>query len=132
VQCTTPFSTAADLDAALALLEAAPGERSVVTVTQAPDLAHPLKLKRLEGGHLLPFLADDALTPSHELPQLWVRNGALYASRIDVLRAGALIDAEPLAYPMPPERSIDVNTSLDLAFCEFLLQRSPELEPHRG
>jgi CMP-N-acetylneuraminic acid synthetase len=133
VQCTTPFTAAEDLDAALGLLEARPEESSVVTITQAPDLAHPLKLKRLDGARLVPFLEDDALTPSHDLPQLWVRNGALYASRVDTLRTGRLVGAEPLAHPMPAERSIDVNTPLDLAFCEFLLQRShPELEPFRA
>ena len=132
IQCTTPFTTAEDLDAALELLIAHPEEPSVVTIAQAPDLAHPVKLKRLEGERLVPFLTDDALTPSHELPQLWVRNGALYASRIAFLREGRLVSAEPLGHPMPAERSIDVNTPLDLAFCEFLLQRSPKMESGRA
>jgi CMP-N-acetylneuraminic acid synthetase len=132
VQCTTPFATAADLDGALALLEATPAARSVVTITRAPDLAHPLKLKRLDGDRLLPYLDDDALTPSHDLPELWVRNGALYASRVDVLRQGMLVVPGPLGHPMTAERSIDINTPLDLAFCEFLLERAPELESFRA
>jgi len=103
-------------------------ERSVVTIVRAPDIAQPLKLKRFEASRVRPFIADDALTPSHELPELWVRNGALYASRVAVLHEGRLVEAEPLGYPMPEERSIDINTPLDLAFCEFLLNRSLELE----
>ena len=125
IQCTTPFTEPSDLDGALALLERA-GAKSVVTVTEAPDMAHPLKLKRLEGDRLVPFLEDDRLTPSHALPKLWVRNGALYASRREVLeRDGILVADEVLGYPMPDRRSLDVNTPLDLAFAEFLLSRAP-------
>jgi hypothetical protein len=35
-----------------------------------------------------------------------------------------------LAYPMPAERSLDVNTPLDLAFAEFLEAR-PDLREAR-
>ena len=50
---------------------------------------HPLKLKLLEGGRLVPYLEDDALAPSQLLPQLWTRNGSVYVSRRDVLDAGS-------------------------------------------
>lgn len=123
IQCTTPFATADDLDAALALLRAAPAADSVVTITRAPDLAHPLKLKRLVGDRVVPLYEDDRLVPSHDLEPLWVRNGALYASRMNVLDGGALIVPQPLGHPMPEERSVDINTPLDLAFCEFLAAR---------
>lgn len=123
VQCTTPFATPADLNGALELLERS-GAASVVTVAPAPDLAHPLKLKRLEGDQLVPYLEDDALTPSHELPELWVRNGALYASRREILeQRGTLVAEDVLGFRMPVERSLDVNAPLDLAFAEFLLSR---------
>jgi N-acylneuraminate cytidylyltransferase len=125
VQCTTPFTAPEDLDGALALLERS-GAASVVTVTEAPDLAHPLKLKRLDGDLLVPFLEDDALRPSHDLPELWVRNGAAYASRRQVLDAGILVAPDALGYRMPAERSVDVNTPLDLAFAEFLEARCQE------
>ena len=129
VQCTTPFTLPVDVDEALAKLEATPDARSIVTIVQAPDVAQPLKLKRFERGRVRPYLDDDALTPSHELPELWVRNGALYACRVALLGEGLLVESEPLGHPMPPERSIDINTPLDLAFCEFLLQRSPVESP---
>jgi N-acylneuraminate cytidylyltransferase len=83
---------------------------------------HPAKLKRLDGDRLLPFLEDDRLTPSHELPPLWVRNGSVYAFRRDVAERG--LEAEDVrGYEMPPERSFDIDTPRDLAFAEFLLTR---------
>jgi CMP-N,N'-diacetyllegionaminic acid synthase len=123
IQCTTPFTEPADIAGAVELLERT-GAPSVVTVARIDDTVHPLKLKLLEGNRLVPYLRDDALTPSHELPELWSRNGAVYASRRAVLEGGRLVAEDALGYPMPQERSLDVNTPLDLEFARFLLERS--------
>jgi CMP-N-acetylneuraminic acid synthetase len=119
IQCTTPFTAAEDIAGAVDLLRRS-GAGSVVTVARIPDTVHPLKLKLLQGNRLVPYLRDDALTPSHDLPELWSRNGAVYASRRAILETGMLVAEDALGYPMPPERSLDVNTPLDLAFARFL------------
>jgi N-acylneuraminate cytidylyltransferase len=100
------------------------GAESVVSVARVDAALHPLKLKLLrEDGRLDPYLADDALTPSHELPPLWTRNGSIYASRREVLDRGLLVsDADVRGYEMPPERSYDVDTARDLAFARFLAE----------
>lgn len=122
VQATSPFTAPEDLTGALDLLEET-GAESVVSVARVEAGAHPLKLKLLgEGGRLLPYLADDELTPSHELPPLWRRNGSVYVSRREVLDRGLLVsDGDVRGYEMPPERSYDVDTPRDLAFARFLL-----------
>jgi CMP-N-acetylneuraminic acid synthetase len=121
VQCTSPFTAPEDVAGAVALLESS-GADSVVTVARADVAHHPLKLKRLDGDRLLPYLEDDRLTPSHELEQLWVRNGSVYAFRRDVVERG--LEAEDVrGYEMPPERSFDIDTPRDLAFAEFLISR---------
>lgn len=122
VQATSPFTAPEDLAGAVALLERS-GADSVVSVVRLESAAHPLKLKRLEGDRLLPYLADDRMTPSHELPPLWVRNGSVYLSRRAVIERGALVGDDVRGYEMPPERSHDVDTATDLAFAEFLLAR---------
>lgn len=123
VQATSPFTAPEDLAGAVDLLEAT-GAESVVSVARVEPAAHPLKLKILgEGGRLLPYLVDDALTPSHELPPLWTRNGSIYVSRRDVLDRGLLVsDGDVRGYEMPPERSYDVDTPRDLAFARFLAE----------
>lgn len=121
VQCTSPFTAPKDIAGAVALLERT-GAESVVTVARVEAAHHPLKLKRLEGDRLLPYLEDDRLTPSHELPPLWVRNGSVYAFRRDVVERG--LEAEDVrGYEMPPGRSFDIDTERDVAFAEFLLER---------
>lgn len=122
IQCTSPFTAPCDLSGAVKLLECS-GADSVVSVSRVDAGLHPLKLKVLEGDRLLPYLEDDALTPSHELPPLWVRNGSIYASRRRVLERGELVGGDVRGYQMPPERSYDIDTPRDLAFAEFVLTR---------
>ena len=121
VQCTSPFTAPEDVSGAVELLERT-GAESVVTVARVEAAHHPLKLKRLDGDRLLPYLEDDRLTPSHELPSLWVRNGSVYAFRRDVVERGLEAD-DVRGYEMPPERSFDIDTARDIAFAEFLVER---------
>ena len=58
-----------------------------------------------------------------ELPICFEINGAIYAVSARWFRqALAFVDDETLAYVMPRERSIDVDTPEDLAIAEFLLR----------
>ena len=121
VQCTSPFTSPEDVAGAVAMLEHT-GAEAVVTVARVEAARHPLKLKRLEGDRLLPYLEDDRLTPSHELPALWARNGSVYVFRRDAVERG--LEAEDVrGYEMPPERSFDIDTARDVAFAQFLLER---------
>lgn len=126
VQATSPFTAPEDLAGTVDLLEGS-GAGSAVSVTRLESAVHPLKLKRLEGDRLVPWIEDDAMTPSHELPALWVRNGSVYVTRREALDAGVFIAEDVRGFPMPAERSYDVDTPLDLAFAEFLLERDASL-----
>jgi CMP-N,N'-diacetyllegionaminic acid synthase len=121
VQCTSPFTSPEDVAGVVAWFERT-GAEAVVTVARVEAAHHPLKLKRLEGDRLLPYLEDDRLTPSHELPPLWARNGSVYVSRRDAVERGLEVD-DVRGYEMPPERSFDIDTARDAAFAEFLLER---------
>jgi CMP-N,N'-diacetyllegionaminic acid synthase len=122
VQCTSPFTAPEDLAGAVRMLERS-GASSVVSVTQVEPRIHPLKLKRMEGDRLVPYLEDDRLMPSHELPPLWIRNGSVYVTRRETIEAGRLIADEALGFKMPPERSHDIDTATDLALAQLLFER---------
>ena len=121
VQCTSPFTAPEDLRGAVELFERTDAG-SVVTVVRLEAAVHPLKLKLLDGDRLVPWLEDDRMAPSHELPELWVRNGSLYLTRREVLENGQILAEDQRAYVMPAERSHDVDTPDDLTFARFLLQ----------
>jgi CMP-N-acetylneuraminic acid synthetase len=122
VQATSPLTEPADIAATLALLERT-GARSAATVVRLDHAVQPQKLKRLEGDRLIPFLEPERAFAHGDLPELWVRNGSVYAAWVSTVRDGALITDDQVGLPMPRERSIDINDELDLAFAEFLLAR---------
>ena len=123
IQATSPFTAPEDVAATVDLLERT-GAQSAVSVVRVDAAQHPWKLKVLEGDRLRPWQTEDFLTPSQDLPPLWVRNGSIYATRVEVLAGGTLLSKlDCRGYEMPAERSFDIDTPRDLAFAEFLLER---------
>lgn len=59
-----------------------------------------------------------------EMKPMYVRNGALYISVIELLKERKLIIGDiPLLFVMPKERSIDVDTMMDFEYIEFLMKK---------
>jgi len=122
LQPTSPLTLASDVAATLARLEES-GAESAVSVVQLDHAIHPVKLKTLEGDRLLPWWEEErGRMAAHELPELYVRNCAVYATRRQVIEGGALLGADCRAHVMPRERSIDINDQVDLYLAERLLQ----------
>jgi CMP-N,N'-diacetyllegionaminic acid synthase len=123
VQPSSPFTTAADIDATIDLLEAS-GADSAVSVMEVSHELHPLKFKTMQGDRLLPYFeAETGRMAAHELPRVYVRNCSVYATRRATIDAGQIIGDDCRGYVMPRERSLDINDSLDLSFAEFLLSQ---------
>jgi CMP-N-acetylneuraminic acid synthetase len=126
VQPSSPLTLPADIDATVELLRSS-GADSAVTVMKLDHAIHPVKLKRLAGDRLLPYLEEErGRMAEHELPALYVRNCAVYASRREVIDAGQIIGNDCRAHVMPRERSVDINDELDFKFAEFLFATTPE------
>ncbi len=123
LQPTTPFRTAADIDGALALLERT-GADSVISVM---DVAghHPARMKYLDGDRLVdpPFGEAVENQPRQQLRPMYIRNGAVYATRRDVLLGGSFKGKDSRAWIMPAERSVNIDTLDDFAHAEWLLAR---------
>jgi N-acylneuraminate cytidylyltransferase/CMP-N,N'-diacetyllegionaminic acid synthase len=122
LQPTSPLRTAAHVDEAVDLLLGGDA-RAVVGVCEAehsPLLANTLPADLSMRG----FLRPEALGVNRqELPVYYRINGAVYAARVAYLRenAGFLGDAT-LAYVMPQEASVDIDSELDLHIAESLLR----------
>jgi len=125
VQPSSPFTLGEDIDATVDLLLRSDAD-SAVSVMQVEHAVHPLKLKRLEGTRLVPYLEEErGRMTEHDMPPVYVRNGSVYASRRATLERGSIIGESSRGHVMPRERSLDINDELDLAFAEFLLERRP-------
>jgi CMP-N-acetylneuraminic acid synthetase len=124
LQPTSPLRTKDDILATLELAQLS-GCDSVISVVQTP--IHPLFMKRIENSQLLSFsemlVEKEGTRRQDAQPPAYVRNGAIYLTRRDVLMERNSIWGEFIRpYVMPPERSVNVDSELDLQLAELMLQ----------
>lgn len=121
LQPTSPFRTAADIDSAVRMAERADGAApAVVGVTLADS--HPFLMREIDTQGRLRSLPG-AGTWRQDLPPVYAVNGAIYLVRLPcLLQERCWCPERSLAYVMPPERSIDIDTEFDLELAEQLLQ----------
>lgn len=121
LQPTSPFRAAADIDAAVAMLEGRPG-CSVVSVCEAGS--HPYLVRTMDEKGLLQNLVDPppGYLRRQDLPPAYAVNGALYLVETSVvLNGGDWFSVPCLGYVMPPERSLDIDSPFDLKLARLLM-----------
>ena len=136
LQPTSPLRSSADIAAALRMLELS-GADSVVSVSEVSAHAHPMRMLRVDdSGHAVLFATGQPvrtrINRRQDLPKAWVMNGAVYACRTETLFAAdpSLYGDRVVAYPMPAERSISIDTDDDWAEAERALARQPRDHHH--
>lgn len=125
MRATSPLCTSMDIDAAIRLLADHPEATAVISVTQSQ--VHPYRILRVtENGELVHYgYTTEAGYPQQRqsFAPVYIRNGAIYASRTETIRAGGMWGQYTLPYIMPPERSVNINHELDFVLAEALLSR---------
>ena len=121
LQPTSPLRTAEDIDACieLCLKRKAPAAVSVCVVVKPPQWMYALTAD----GRLKPIL--QTKRPSarrQDLTPIYALNGAVYVAKTAWLRRHkTFFGSRTAAHIMPPERSIDIDTKLDLMFARALV-----------
>ncbi len=120
LQVTSPFRQAEDIDRSIALLKSS-GADSVIGVVRVYD-NHPARIKKIHHDRLEAF---DTPEPEgvrrQDLPPAYLRNGAVYVTRRDVITHGSLLGEHQCPFEMPAERSINIDEPLDFVFAEAAL-----------
>ena len=123
LQPTTPLRTAEDIAAAIEL-----GNQSdctsVISVVQVFSV-HPILMKRIEAERLLPFCVEEKEGTRRQdyQPPAYMRNGAIYMTRRDILlEKGSIWGDSICPYIMPEERSVNIDSLLDLKLFELMLR----------
>ncbi len=123
LQPTSPFRTASDIVACIDLAQEHVCD-SVISVCEMYD--HPVFAKRIGAdGYLVPFCLDEVegIRRQDVSPPAFKRNGAIYLTQRDVLmKQESIYGARVLPYVMPVERSIDIDSEVDLLVAEALLK----------
>ena len=122
LQATSPFRRSTDLIGIVEQLKANPEADAVFSVVESRSNPYYTHF-RLEQNGLQP-LFEVQYTRRQDLPQVWELNGSLYAIRVSSLRAYTLGELpQRMAYKMPSNSLVDLDTELDWLWAEFLLQQ---------
>ena len=119
---TCPFRSTDDVSRCLGVL--AEGYDSVATFR--PAEVNPHRTWRVDDGTPEPFVRDaDPWLPRQALPEAYQLNGGAYAFRAaEIPETGhSLLFGETGAVVMPEERSLDIDTELDLELARLLVAK---------
>jgi len=119
LQPTSPLRTVEDIDCCieLCICSNALSCVSVVEVNQHPNWMFKINSK----GKIEHYEKNEIKCSRQQLPTLYMLNGAVYVANTDFLiKHKSFLHEDTHAYIMPPNRSIDVDSELDLAFTELL------------
>lgn len=127
LQPTNPLRLSSDVDGAVDLL-AQSGADSVVGYTEVGE-RHPARMKTIDADgrvHSPSFAEAFEGQRRQDLPTYWLREGAVYVTRTETLRAGSLTGRDCRAWIIPRERACAIDEPFDLWLAEqLLLRRSP-------
>lgn len=120
---TCPLRSAQDIKDAFALFTKKKGKflMSVGPYPHTPFAALDLR----KDGTLKPFFPEHGAKRSQQLPAAWRPNGALHILDVAAFEKARSYFGKPLlGYPMPAERSVDVDHEADFLEAERLLPKA--------
>jgi CMP-N-acetylneuraminic acid synthetase len=102
---------------------------SVISVVQV-FAEHPILMKRIENDRLLPYCVEEKEGTRRQdyQPPAYMRNGAIYLTRRDVLMDNGSIWGQVIRpYMMPPERSASIDSELEVKLVELIMRQRTEV-----
>lgn len=116
---TAPLRLASDIDAAIGLYRTNNAE-VVFSVTESKPLAWFQYMD--EQGRMIPALGAAAgIGNRQEFRAAWMPNGSIYVLDVETLRrTRTYFGPATFGLPMPPERSVDIDTEADFVAAEAL------------
>ncbi len=123
LQPTAPLRTVEDIEAAVSLAERTDCD-SVISMVRVFDV-HPVLMKRIEDGRLAPFCVPEVEGTRRQDydPPAYMRNGAIYLTRRDVLiQRGSIWGDSICPYVMPDDRSVSIDTEMQVRLVDLMLR----------
>jgi CMP-N-acetylneuraminic acid synthetase len=125
LQATSPLREPADIAGAIALLERT-NVSSVVSGTPSRHSPYFSVVERdAEGFVRLSKTVDRPLVRRQDAPECFDLNGSIYVWRRDIFLSRLdVLYPDTLLYPMPAERSVDIDDELDWRIAAMLLDHA--------
>jgi CMP-N-acetylneuraminic acid synthetase len=122
LQPTSPLRTVEDIDSAIKKMLNSKAD-SVVSVTEV-GAKHPARMKKIVNERIVDIF-DKKLdfTPRQKLPKIYIRNGAIYGAKREVIyKNNSFRGNDCVAYIMSEERSINIDTEIDFKLAELVVK----------
>lgn len=123
LQPTSPLRTVKDIDRAIQKFLETECD-SVVSVCEVEHSPH--WIYTLEGDSLKPVIeGGEKITRRQDAPETCRLNGAIYVTYRDIImEQNRVLGGDMRAYIMPVERSVDIDTGIDLKLAELLMKEN--------
>lgn len=124
LQPTTPFRSSVDINNALILLNNDMESDSVISVVDVGG-NHPARMKYIKNGYLIdpPFCEIQENQNRQELEPMYIRNGAIYLTKRQVILNKSFKGSKSLALVMEKDRSINIDTISDFEYAEWCYKK---------
>ncbi|MFD2170090.1 cytidylyltransferase domain-containing protein [Tumebacillus lipolyticus] len=122
LQPTSPLRTAEDIDRCIEQMLRA---KAPCCVTVTEPAKSPYWMYTLGADNRIePLIQAEQVARRQDLPPAYALNGAVYVAETEWLkRSKSFLAAGVVAHIMPGERSLDIDTELDLYLAEAMLKR---------
>lgn len=114
LQPTSPFRNSSDIDSAIELF-CNNNTDSVISFTKE---AHPPEWNRI--------INDDSTFSNFITEEVYRFNGAVYVYKSELIKNSVMYNDTSLAYVIPEERSLDIDTENDFMYAEFLINKAQQ------
>lgn len=119
LQPTSPLRNVKDIDGCIEMCvnKKAPSCASISEVKKHPHFMFTIG----KNGFMEPIFKQFGAIRRQDLPKYYNINGAVYVNEIsNILKTKQFINKKTLGYIMDSENSMDIDTEMDLSFCEFI------------
>ena len=117
---TSPFRTYEDIKAAYEIFQR---EEANYVMSLVPYSHPPQRAVWVQDGYVQPYFGIEYMKQAQLLDTLYRHDGSIIFARSKAfLKEGELYGTKVVPYFIPIERSVDIDSQLDLAWAEFLMQ----------
>tara|TARA_B100000287_G_C20659754_1_gene789783 strand:- start:813 stop:1526 length:714 start_codon:yes stop_codon:yes gene_type:complete len=124
LQPTSPFRKSTDIDSSIDMIINSNAD-SLISVVDVEG-NHPFRMKRITGKNKLVNFIDQGfedMRSRQELPKVYIRSGTIYLSKRElILNNNSFVGENCIAYTIPNERSVNIDTELDLMLAKTLFK----------
>lgn len=124
LQPTTPFRNVNDINNSIKILAKNKDADSVISVTNV-DGNHPARMKYIKNDILIDpaFCEKKENQNRQELNDMFIRNGAIYLTKREVILNRSFKGKKSYALIMSKNRSVNIDTPYDFEYAEYIYNK---------